>query len=272
MSWYRLNINTEKQLQRFSVVLIVASTILITCEIIFGTAQNQKFFDIVDILLVLLFTYEIMLRHKSHRTDIFERVWYYFDICLLILGYLSFLKGFFTHPETIYVLRLFRVTRILRLFEISNKLKSIEKKIIHVIPSVITFGALLLLLIFVYALLGMSLFEKRNFEIVSFSNLYSSSKALFIFITSGLDYAEVIRIVEKDTPNLPIFVVDFYFFSFFIVTSMITLNVFIAVMTNSVQEELIQDIKNIDRSNDHQIKEMNQKIDLILDELKKQKL
>jgi hypothetical protein len=52
---------------------------------------------------------------------------------------------------------------------------------------------------------------------------------------------------------------------------MITLNVFIAVMTNSVQEELIQDIKNIDRSNDHQIKEMNQKIDLILDELKKQK-
>jgi hypothetical protein len=94
MSWYRLNINTEKQLQRFSVVLIVASTILITGEIIIGTAQNQKFFDIVDILLVLLFTYEIILRHKSHRTDIFERVWYYFDICLLILGYLSFLKGF----------------------------------------------------------------------------------------------------------------------------------------------------------------------------------
>ena len=107
----------------------MASTILITGEIIIGTAQNQKFFDIVDILLVLLFTYEIILRHKSHRTDIFERVWYYFDICLLILGYLSFLKGFFTHPETIYVLRLFRVTRILRLFEISDKLKSIEKKL-----------------------------------------------------------------------------------------------------------------------------------------------
>jgi hypothetical protein len=42
MSWYRLNINTEKQLQRFSVVLIVASTILITGEIIIGTAQKQK--------------------------------------------------------------------------------------------------------------------------------------------------------------------------------------------------------------------------------------
>ena len=94
---------------------------------------------------------------------------------------------------------------------------------------------------------------------------------MFIFITSGLDYAEVIKIVEKDTPNLPIFVVDFYFFSFFIVTSMITLNVFIAVMTNSVQEELIEDIKNLDRTNDDQIKQMNQKIDLILDELKKQK-
>jgi hypothetical protein len=42
MSWYRLNINTEYQLQRFSVVLIVASTILSTGEIIIGTAQNQK--------------------------------------------------------------------------------------------------------------------------------------------------------------------------------------------------------------------------------------
>lgn len=271
MSWYKFSLNTEKKIHYFSVILIVASTILITAEIIYGNAQNQQLFDIVDILLVLLFTYEIILRQKNHRTDIFERIWYYFDICLLILGYLSFLKGFFTHPETIYVLRLFRVTRILRLFEISEKLKRIEKKIIQVVPSVITFGALLILLIFVYALLGMSLFEKRNFDIVSFADLYNASKALFIFITSGLDYAEVIKIVERHTPNLPIFVVDFYFFSFFIVTSMITLNVFIAVMTNSVQEELIEDIIKLDRSNDHEIKLINQKIDLILDELKKQK-
>jgi len=271
MSWYRPSIDTEKKLHIFSIILIVASTILITAEIIFGNAQNQKFFDIIDVILVLLFTYEIILRYKQHTTDIFERFWYYFDICLLVLGYLSFLKGFFTHPETIYILRLFRITRILRLFEISEKLKSIEKKIIYVIPSVMTFGLLLTLLLFVYALLGMSLFEKKDFEIVSFSNLYAASKSLFIFITSGFDYAEIIKVVVVHSPNLPIFVVDMYFFSFFIVTSMITLNVFIAVMTNSVQDEFIQDLSKLDKSNDLEIKQLNKKLDLIIEELEKQK-
>ena len=271
MSWYRPSIDTEKKLHIFSIILIVASTILITAEIIFGNAQNQKFFDIIDVILVLLFTYEIILRYKQHTTDVFERFWYYFDICLLVLGYLSFLKGFFTHPETIYILRLFRVTRILRLFEISEKLKSIEKKILYVIPSVMTFGLLLTLLLFVYALLGMSLFEKKDFDIISFTNLYTASKSLFIFITSGFDYSEIVKIVQKHSPKLPILIIDMYFLSFFIVTSMITLNVFIAVMTNSVQEEVIQDISKMEKSNDLEIELLNKKIDIIIEELKRQK-
>ena len=134
-----------------------------------------------------------------------------------------------------------------------------------------TFGLLLTLLLFVYALLGMSLFEKKDFEIVSFSNLYAASKSLFIFITSGFDYAEIIKVVVVHSPNLPIFVVDMYFFSFFIVTSMITLNVFIAVMTNSVQDEFIQDLSKLDKSNDLEIKQLNKKLDLIIEELHKQK-
>ena len=62
-----------------------------------------------------------------------------------------------------------------------------------------------------------------------------------------------------------------YFFSFFIVTSMITLNVFIAVMTNSVQDEFIQDLSKLDKSNDLEIKQLNKKLDLIIEELHKQK-
>ena len=52
---------------------------------------------------------------------------------------------------------------------------------------------------------------------------------------------------------------------------MITLNVFIAVMTNSVQEEVIQDISKLEKSNDLEIELLNKKLDIILEELKRQK-
>ena len=52
---------------------------------------------------------------------------------------------------------------------------------------------------------------------------------------------------------------------------MITLNVFIAVMTNSVQDEFIQDLSKLDKSNDLEIKQLNKKLDLIIEELHKQK-
>ena len=50
---------------------------------------------------------------------------------------------------------------------------------------------------------------------------------------------------------------------------MITLNVFIAVMTNSVQDEFIQDLSKLDKSNDLEIKQLNKKLDLIIEELLK---
>ena len=272
MKFYQLKIDTENKLRNFSVTLIVVSTLLITTEIIFGNSYNQIYFDIIDLILVLLFTYEIILRQKKLNKDVFERFWFYFDLCLLILGYISFLKGILSHPETIYILSSFRAIRILRLFEISDKLKKLEKKILHVIPSVLTFGLLLTLLLFVYAVLGMSLFEKKDFHIVSFSNLYVSFKSLFVFITAGFDYAEIIRIVAAKSPNIPVFVVDIYFFSFFVVTSMIALNVFLAVMTNTIQEEFLKDLTKREKSFDLELEQINKKIDLINEELKNRAL
>ena len=42
-------------------------------------------------------------------------------------------------------------------------------------------------------------------------------------------------------------------------------------MTNSVQEEVIQDISKMEKSNDLEIELLNKKIDIIIEELKRQK-
>jgi uncharacterized coiled-coil protein SlyX len=43
-------------------------------------------------------------------------------------------------------------------------------------------------------------------------------------------------------------------------------------MTNSVQEEVIQDLSKLDKSNDLEIQLLNKKLDLIIEELQKKKL
>ena len=111
------------------------------------------------------------------------------------------------------------------------------------------------------------MFDKKQFELLNFNSLYESIRSLFFFITSGLD-AAVIKDVSNHSPNIPKIIIDIYFFSFFICTTMITLNVFLAVMTNSIQEEVENDIKKMDQENDLSIEKLHLKVNQILEEIK----
>ncbi len=296
---------SEKRLNLISAIVIFLCAALLGIETYFrDNPFALEIFEVSDVLIVGYFTIEIIyrllyreypisrvpsaLRRKIFKVkkaeihanpddgEIIETwFWILFDLLLVVLGYLSFLRHYMDHPQTILLLRMFRIFRILRVFEFSPALKSIERKIFSVIPTVITFFMLIGLIIYVYAIIGMYLFDFRTFELIDFSDLHASVTSVFDMMANG--WSEILRDLKANATDIPHWVSETYVISFFVFTVLITLNVFIAVMTSQIQEKIEREIRSISKKDDQILAEekkhtqsqddLNRKLDRILEEL-----
>lgn len=267
-----LKINDAKSFLFLTNLMIILCTVLIAIEVSFPDGSYVNLFNTFDYIIISYFILEIIIRSfvltrnrgtAQYKSDLF---WFIFDALIVFFSFLAMASRFLDHPEVISILRLFRIFRIFRLFGISHKIKIIQKKIFAVIPTVLTFAFLMLIIIFIYAIMGMHIFRKQEFENISFANLYDATKSLFIFITN--DYSAVIAEVTGKCNYLSEFIIDLYFFSFYIISSMIMMNVFIAVMTNNIQDELRKEIEEMEEKEEDQNVIMNKKMDDLMMEIK----
>ena len=294
----------EKKIQKLSAIVIILSAALLGLEATFRIETTLiHIFDLIDVVIIAYFFFEIFYRlwnvnnsfstfllsvkckFKSYENSvqnidevIEEWLWIIFDLFLVVLSILSFFRHFFDHPQLILILRMFRIFRIFRVFELNDSLKSIEKKIISVVPTIMTFFFLIVLLLYTYSIVGMHLYDFRKFDSIDFSGVYSAMISLFILMTNGWsDILTELREVE----NVSVIVTDMYVISFFLFSVIVTLNVFLAVMTSQIQEKLESDIKEIKKTEEEiqfEIAEIEkesvkdndlilQKIELIMKEL-----
>jgi len=256
-------LNNPEALQRVSSFVILINAFVIGIETAFKFNSSLKFFfDVIDVLFVLFFTYEISFRlifssshkilfrdlkvfisyFKKENKKIAETIdsletwfWIAFDLILVIASWIAFAEHFIIHPEIILIFRMLRVFRIFRLFSGLNYIKRIERKIAAVIPTITIFLILILLLVYTYAILGMNLYSFHKFDSIDYSTLYESMMGMFQVMTNG--WADIHKELRSYTRVHEI-VTDIYLVSFFIFSVMITLNVFLAVMTTSIQERL----------------------------------
>ena len=261
----------EKLLNRISGIIILLNVLLIGIESsIRGNLTADWVFTVLDIVFVGYFTVEIGFRifklrpavselkqavkqlinhYKSQEildevdreksVEVIEKwVWLLFDTLLVLGSWIAFAKHFVTHPELIMLLRILRILRIFRIFSISDYIKNIEKKIAAVIPTISIFLLLIFLLVYTYAILGMNLYNFHRFENLDFSNLYEAMLNLFMLMTNG--WSGILNELRAYDAINPL-ITDFYVISFFIFSVMITLNVFIAVMTSGIQDRLAKE-------------------------------
>jgi hypothetical protein len=158
-----------------------------------------------------------------------------------------------------------------RIFSIFPGIRSIEQKILGAIETVVLFGFFSILIIYVYAVVGMNLFEFNRIGIMNFENLYEAMVSMFVLITN--DWADAWRTTRHQYPALPSIVVDIYFFSFIGFAVIFTLNVFIAVMTSQIEQrfssEFNRRVQNFEENIDS-IREEEQKDNLKIEELAKE--
>lgn len=146
------------------------------------------------------------------------------------------------------ILRVFRIARVFRIVKTSKGLRTLFKTLIISLPSLGNVGSLLLLLFFIYAVAGMSLFGGISYgefvnENANFDSFGNAMLTLFRMST-GEDWNGIMHHCLKPPDCIPTeysscynYVAVVYFVSFIIFGQFIMIQLFIAVILENFEQE-----------------------------------
>lgn len=140
-----------------------------------------------------VFIIEAVLKIYVYRCSYFKNGWNILDFVIIIYSLISLLlKSFLALVSQIIdssIFRVIRVARILRLLKKTQSLNRIFKLFINSIPGVINIALLYFILLFIYSVIGMSIFSYiKSQEVIglkwNFQN-FLNSLVMLIRVTSG---------------------------------------------------------------------------------------
>lgn len=166
--------------------------------------------------------------------------------------------SFIVTPSLFRVARVFRIGRLLRFYKGARGIRRLLFALVISLPALFNIGALLFLVMFIYAIIGMSSFgyvKKTGAldELVNFETFGSSMLLLFRLSTSAgwNDVLEPLLIKPPDCdenylgqPNgncgIP-WLAILYFFTFILSTFLIIINMYIAIILENLSQAHQQD-------------------------------
>ncbi|MCS7076648.1 MAG: ion transporter [Bacteroidia bacterium] len=256
------NIVNSRAFETTNSIAITLCSILLGLETYMPSEKPLPLFLLLDWIFTAYFLIEIILRlvacgsvikfykiytwkildNKRQFQFLEEGIWNWLDSIIVIASGISLFAHLFEHPEVLAVMRLFRVFRILRLLEVSKEMKQVEMKIISIIPTIFSFGMLLLVLLYIYAIVGVFMFQHHTYQNADFSNLQNAALTLFQCMTLE-GWTDIMHQSASQNHNYSAWFVKGYFISFIILTVIVSFNVFVAVLTSQVQEKISQENK-----------------------------
>lgn len=206
------------------VLSIIILDSIILGALTFSFLKNNSILIAIDRMCLLFFCIEMCVKILVLRKDFFISKWNLFDLSVVVLSILPT-----TIIGNILILRLFRIFRVARLFSSVPQLRFVIAVISKSIPSVISIGILLLLVYYIYAVLGTQLFATAAPDY--FGDLGKSFFTLFQVMTGESWSEAVARPIMQIYPYAWI-----YFISYMIIVSFIVLNMVIGVIVDSISE------------------------------------
>lgn len=181
----------------------------------------------LDRLALAIFVVELLAKLYVYRGRFFRDPWNVFDFLVVGVAVVP-AAGPFT------VLRTLRLLRMLRLISVIPSMRRVVSTLLSAIPGVASILGLLVLLIYVAAVMGTTLF--REAAPTHFGNLGRSLWTLFQVMT-GEAWPDVAADVMDEQPMAWIF-----FLIFILISTFIVLNLFLAVIVNAM--ESVRDSEN----------------------------
>jgi voltage-gated sodium channel len=214
--------------------LILVNAVLLGLETYALPAELAGAFLIADKVIVYTFAAEILLKLFVYRLSFFRSGWNWFDLIVVTISLIPAAGPF-------AVLRALRVLRLFRLFSVVPEMRRVVVALGKAIPGMGSIMMVLGLIFYVGAVMSSKLFGGTHPQF--FGDLGAAAFTLFQVMTLESWSMGVARPVIADHPLAWAF-----FVPFIVLTSFAVLNMFIAVIVDSLQA------KHFDEETEHQAK------------------
>ena len=213
--------------------------------------------NLLDEVMLIIFIIELVLRICAKGLNFFRDPWGLFDFLVVAITLVP-------SNEALSVLRALRVLRVFRTVSTVPRLRRIVAALLHAIPGVGAIIALLLLVFYVFSVITTTIFGQDFPE--WFGNIGASMFTLFQIMTLESWAMGIVRPVMEVYPWSWIL-----FITFLMLASFTVLNLFIAVILDSMQS--LNEEKQSGEGDKlsiygNKIDQQNQSVEKLRDELK----
>ena len=158
--------------------------------------QNEAWTFVLDNLnlaFIVIFTAEMLLKMFALRQHYFAEPWNLFDFVVVLLSlaglFLSdLIEKYFVSPTLLRVVRVAKVGRVLRLIKGAKGIRTLLFSLVMAFPALVNICLLLFLVMFIFAVFGMSLFKnvKIRFGFDDVHNFQTFTKTFTLLFQVGI--------------------------------------------------------------------------------------
>lgn len=249
--------------QNAIIVLISFNSIIIGLETSPSVMSNYGYIiDQIDLIILGIFILEMLIKVYAYGFRFFKSPWNLFDTSVILISVLPAAGSF-------AVFRALRILRTLRLLKNVPKLKIIIESLLHAVPSIGWIMILLMIIFYVFAVIGINLFGE---EYPAFFGSFGESMfTLFQIMTLESWSSGIARPILESNPLAAV-----YFVIFILIATYTTLNIFIAIVVNTMNElnhaDLLREEKEIQQFVHTEHQQLIHKIDEMSKEIKELKM
>ncbi|XP_037512028.2 sodium channel protein para isoform X2 [Rhipicephalus sanguineus] len=262
------DLTTNKMFDMAIMIFIVLNMTVMALDHYKQSRLFESILERLNIFFIAVFTAECLLKIFALRWHYFREPWNMFDFVVVILSILGtvlkdLIAAYFVSPTLLRVVRVVKVGRVLRLVKGARGIRTLLFALAMSLPALFNICLLLFLVMFIYAIFGMSFFMhvKHRYgvdENFNFETFGQSMILLFQMCTSAGWDGVLAAIMDEHDCNRPTDesegncgkrgIAVAYLVSYLIISFLVIINMYIAVIlenysqaTEDVQEGLTDD-------------------------------
>lgn len=266
------DLTTNRMFDMAIMIFIVLNMTVMAMEHYQQSDLFESILERLNIFFIAVFTAECVLKIFALRWHYFKEPWNMFDFVVVILSILGtvlkdLIATYFVSPTLLRVVRVVKVGRVLRLVKGARGIRTLLFALAMSLPALFNICLLLFLVMFIYAIFGMSFFmnvkhrygidENFNFE------TFGQSMILLFQMCTSAGWSDVLAAIMDETdceePTIDEEgetegncgkkgIAVAYLVSYLIISFLVIINMYIAVIlenysqaTEDVQEGLTDD-------------------------------
>ncbi|KAG8443545.1 hypothetical protein GDO86_012086 [Hymenochirus boettgeri] len=184
--------------QAFDIIIMILICLNMVTMMVETDDQSKEIENLlykINLAFVIIFSGECLLKILALRHYFFTIGWNIFDFVVVILSIVGvvlsdIIEKYFVSPTLFRVIRLARIGRILRLIRGAKGIRTLLFALMMSLPALFNIGLLLFLVMFIYAIFGMSNFAYVKMEagiddMFNFQTFGNSMICLFQITTSA---------------------------------------------------------------------------------------